>query len=853
MSVTADCDNCFQHYSNLPDNASGKTFKCKGCGQPVRVQSAGRQDDAFDDLPPMPTAQSAGRASKPKQSNPNRGAVDGGATRTVLIVFGAIFGSLVVFLVGYALIKPLFRGNGIIEELDEPVAAAASAGDQLPETTGVERRNPVVSNLAEAGDTSSVAIKPVKVVSPADAEQRRSAFVEAFNSRESTKYIATMIEKLTSEELAQLGNASLMTTPMMVSTSLMMVPTGFDLNDDKTLADRQKLVVKNFDRRDSSQPFAGAVKRMTLEEYRDWERQMCEPQLPMMRRSLTSPPFAIPGLKPEQITFNANGYQLPAGIRERVMDAMRRQVERGLTTAEKVRQPTEDLPFWSPLDIVIPEEPTSWKVSLRGTPKIPNNPDKYVTSIVPSPFVAGGLTGFSSGQLRGFDLRTGKSIGELAVPIENGDIHLSPSGTRVILQKTMPGVGKDYLVYSLESGQLERTINSPTAYVVSWAGYVTPNRFVAFESAERSSSEPNKIHVYDVDTGDVVQTCEYSGVVFDDMTAVSPDGRYIARLTHGFEIDLFDLQEGRAIAEKKLDRESGLNLESLAFSHSGKELAILGRDIYEATRIITLDTNTGRATHDFWLPGDFSDYAGGHASYKGRDIAWFPGDTALWVAGAAVVDLEREQELLRYIPNPDRSGGYALVSHGVRVPAEDGVVMLDGYQQGTVAFMPVDFESLRAVADTPTDDLALLVGDEVAVEVAFDGVEIPEGADETLASALTEALETRDFTVVDDAPVTFRLSPGKAKPSSRAGTNVPTTWLFDASWVETETDKTLWTQPISISISSAASTASPVDSVARQLAKKLKEGPVANTVSADGKDHLPAVGQLGSASRRRKR
>lgn len=868
MSLSADCDNCFQHYDNLPANAAGKTFKCKSCGNPVRVERGGNSDGAFADLPPMPASQ---QTASPGRARSNQGSADGGATKTVLIVLGAIFGGVVMLLVGFALIAPLFRNRGLDEGTGRAIAAADSSADRSAEVEpvdikptdvepaepkGLEKVEAIRSGLAVDSNATRPAVakaKPAKVVSAADAERRRSAFVEMFNSKERTKFIATMIEGMTSEELAELGDASLLTTPLLVSTSLMMVPTGFDLNDDDALKDRQKLVVKNFGRRDNAKPFAGVIARMTVDEYREWEREMCEPQLEAVRRSLTRPPFAIPGLKPEQVTFTANGYELPAGIRERVMDALRRQVERGLTTADKVRQPIEELPFWAPLEVTAPEEPVSWKVSLRGTPKIPNSPDKYVTSIVPGPFAVGGLTGFNSGQLRGFDLRTGKSVGELAVPIENGDLHLSPDGTRVILEKTMPGVGKDYLVYSLESGQLERTISSPTAYVVSWAGYVTPTRFVTFESTERSSSEPNRIHVYDVETGDDLQTCEYSGVVFDDMIAVSPDARYIARLTHGFEIDLFDLKEGRAIAQKKLDRETGLNLESIAFSHSGKELAILGRDIYEATRVITLDTSSGRATHDFWLPGDYSNYVGGHASYEGREIAWFPGDEALWIAGASVVDLERERELLRYAPKPDQSGGFALVSHGVRIPAENGVVMLDGYQQGSIAFMPVDFEALRAVADTPIDDLALALGDEVSVEVAFEGVEIPDGADETLAAALTEALEAHEFSVVDGSPIALRLSPGKAKPSSRSGTNVPTTWLFDVSWVDTESKKTYWTQPVSVIMSTAASTASPVEGVARQLAKKLKEARIPNTVLSDGKGELPAVGQLGSSSRRRRR
>lgn len=857
MPLSAECENCFQPYSNLPDSALGKTFKCKECGSPVRVTRPRPQAE----LPPaaLPVSKTAQRkATAGKQASSSGGGLS-------LIAIVGILGGVIVFgLVAFAFIAPLLP-QPPLPPLDEDYMAEGSADEPTGETghdavagdsSVVSDSREMVNVVADASDQAPADSSP-KAATP-DLSRKRPALIEAYQRNERTKYIATLIEKMTDPEVAAIADQLLLSAPLRLSTALMMVPNGFDLNDDNTLAERQKLVLKKFNQRDDTKPYAGPVERMTIDEYREWEREMCKPQLESIRNTLTRPPFGIRDLKREQITFTDNGFELPAGIRERFMESLRMQVERELARAEKKVTDYGKLPFWAPLEITPPEEPISWEVSLRGTPKLTNEPDRYVTSIVPSPFITGGLSGFNKGQLRAFDIRNGESIGELAVPIENGDLLLAPDGRHMVLEKTMPGVGKDFLVYSLETGQLVRTINSPTAFVVSWSGMVSPYHLVTFESAESSSTEPSKIRIYDIDTGEKLREFDYTGVTFDDMMTVSPDGRYIARLTHGFEIDLFDLELGRPIAQKSLDRLPSLNLESLAFSHSGEQLAVLGRDIYDKTYIRVLNSESGQNAAEFWLPGDCSGYVDFSASYKGPDLAWFPDDSALWLAGGSVVDIEREIELVRYVPDPAPGSRIASISHGLRIPAQDGVVVLDGSDQGQIAFLPIDFESLRAVADTDIDSLLLAAGDEVEVDIAFKGVDVPDGGIETLEDALTEALEIRGFTVVEEAPIAFRLSPGQAEKRPGLNGQLPTKWSFEAEWVDTETNRSLWETELTASLATAVAaslgsdTQSPVDKVARQLTGAIKEGPIPHTITGDGKEFLPAVGKLKSTSRRRR-
>lgn len=352
MALSAECGHCFRVYKNLPDAALGKAFKCKSCGEPVRVEAPNSTEESFADLAPAPSVGPRPKAAKPKAAP---------AEPTVIKKIGpALVTVICVALVGLKIYGRATRPQR--RDSDQMVANAPVQQNLSVATESPIEQEQIKSEdlVIESSEVSPLTLAGVKNYTPTNSQgsakkdlvdsdlpdndltMRKQAYVEMLKSSSDAGLLIPIVSGMNESEFAVLEEgfqspalASFITSNL--GGALFEVPFGFEIDDDELLRKRKYLMVKILGAPDSLPwmvAMAGPIERLNLKEYRTLEKQLAHTALDDLRRSMTIGPFKIPDLQPEEITIGEDGYRFPARVEEAVLSRARKSVEHMLDRFE---------------------------------------------------------------------------------------------------------------------------------------------------------------------------------------------------------------------------------------------------------------------------------------------------------------------------------------------------------------------------------------------------------------------------------------------------------------------------------------------------------------------------------------
>ena len=195
------------------------------------------------------------------------------------------------------------------------------------------------------------------------------------------------------------------------------------------------------------------------------------------------------------------------------------------------------------------------------------------------------------------------------------DLALSPDGKKV----AFVAHGQVFAADADKGGDTVRVTRVPgDAYSIAWA----PDSRRIVYGAFRDGGE--HLYLYDFDTGKEVQLTSGDGE--DTSPAFSPDGKTLAFLRDGRELELMDVSSRhvRTLATAHLDLRRPLTSDRpLAWSHDGRWIAVLEWGPRMFRNAVAVDVDSGRTTALSSLANTFSD-----------DVTFSPdGKTFLFVTG----------------------------------------------------------------------------------------------------------------------------------------------------------------------------------------------------------------------------
>ncbi|REJ83186.1 MAG: hypothetical protein DWQ29_12685, partial [Planctomycetota bacterium] len=120
MAIRTTCDGCFMEY-NVPDDRAGKAFKCKECGETVRVPRAGERSAPRATTGGAPRARAKPATSKPRSKRKTSSGGSGGLW--IAIGVGAAVAVLAVVGVAGYLLWP--QGENVAAQGDDATVASA--------------------------------------------------------------------------------------------------------------------------------------------------------------------------------------------------------------------------------------------------------------------------------------------------------------------------------------------------------------------------------------------------------------------------------------------------------------------------------------------------------------------------------------------------------------------------------------------------------------------------------------------------------------------------------------------------------------------------------------------------------
>lgn len=337
---------------------------------------------------------------------------------------------------------------------------------------------------------------------------------------------------------------------------------------------------------------------------------------------------------------------------------------------------------------------------------------------------------------------------------------------------------------------------------------------------------------WDLTTGKLLNEKQIDPFMFDNsQNKISPGGKYLITLgTKLGSVDkylvVYDLESLEPIRQTPLLEILSLKDKfstflEMDFSPDGKEIAFLVSDS-NGTSIWILDLKTGQGTNDYQASTNLNNVIN-KPVYEGKKMAWHPGSNGWLLYGAWYLDRQQKQILwtLKPVPNVIMRNEVYLTPHFLLAKTatafEDanGQILLDRKPFLVPVEIPETAVAESLVAYGSQNDAFLHKGQQVSIEVNIGDVKSGNVGEvkSILEEVIKQRLEAEGFKVVLDQPVVLKLeyheqdgnklkitksgSPPSGNPSGQTpnGKTIQATGAaFNISWIDTQTQKTLWSK-----------------------------------------------------------
>ncbi|WP_417381422.1 hypothetical protein [Gimesia sp.] len=494
-----------------------------------------------------------------------------------------------------------------------------------------------------------------------------------------------------------------------------------------------------------------------------------------------------------------------------------------------------------------PRKSTNWTADPQLSIDLKDLDDKFIVPYVHSPYVGLKSRGQPIPLISVWNLATGKEVNTLSleVPGENiyydHQIKLSPDAKFILagINNTKTDIPK-LASYNVSSGKVIAEWEAgPAGAIVSEYEFCGPSTVFAKVSTKENNSFNTKIGLWDFHSGKQIKKEDLAKPNVNDFISynyqITPGGKYLitAKFRNITVYDLKSLEQVRKIelppllkaADPSNITDSFLTISGKSISNDGTELALLMHNI-EGVSIWTLNLKDGTVSNEFYMPGNLQG-ALSDPDYEGNKLEWNPAGDGWLLYGALFVDRQRKKVTwaLKPVPNVIRRRPVILTKDSLIAQTEsalqdaNGKLLLD--RKPFLVSVPLpEHEIQQSLSAYDSETAAYLgAGQQVSLEVNVGNIKFgkPDEVKSILSDVITQRLKTEGFQVAADQPIVFKIEYQEqagntlqlAKNVKRTAENPlgqvatgqtleTTAALFELSWIDQETQKTLWSNKVAI-------------------------------------------------------
>lgn len=493
-----------------------------------------------------------------------------------------------------------------------------------------------------------------------------------------------------------------------------------------------------------------------------------------------------------------------------------------------------------------PRKSTNWTADPQLSIDLKDLDEKFIVPNVHTPFIGFKGTGQNSQIISVWNLATGKEVNVVNLEIPDKKYYydlntkISFDGKYLLTTAKDPETKISKLaVFNVSTGKLVSEWEAGTAGAhINGYKFSGPSTVLAKTLKKENNSFTSILKSWDFKSGKLIKEVLLKTNSNDFNTynyRITPGGKYLisgnirtlsvydlSSLELVKKVDLFELLKAADTANIV---SNSLSLTEKEISDDGSELGLLMKDL-NGTSLWTLNLKDGSVVNELYFPGDLYD-AFSEPGYLNSKLTWSPEGKGWLLYGAIFVDRQRKQVTwaLKPVPNVISRARILLTPDSLVTQTASAMRDADGKtlynRKPFLVTVPLPLEEIQQTlaAYDKRSEAYLGAGQQVSLEVNVGNIKFgkPDEVKSILSDVITQRLKTDGFQVAADQPIVFKIEyqeqagntlqlaknvkPSAENPLGRVATGKTletTAALFELSWIDQETQKTLWSKKVAI-------------------------------------------------------
>ncbi|HBL42893.1 MAG TPA: hypothetical protein DDZ90_05810 [Planctomycetaceae bacterium] len=493
-----------------------------------------------------------------------------------------------------------------------------------------------------------------------------------------------------------------------------------------------------------------------------------------------------------------------------------------------------------------PRVSTDWTADPALSIDLKERDDNFITPNAHSPYIGIKAAAKSIPSISVWNLATGEEINTLSLELPGENNYYNPKVKLSSDGKTLLATARNAKTkisklasFDVSSGKVIATWEAgPAETNVSTYEFCGPSKVFIKTLRKENTTFIHEISLWDLQSGkqikDALATSNHND--FNSFAyRISPGGKYlIAGMFRTLSVyDLSSLELVKKIELLKLVKAADpgnivsdtLSVIEKAFSDDGTELALWMKDS-NGTSLWIMNLKDGSVSNLLYFPGDLYK-AFSNPGYSGDTLAWSPDGEGWLIHGAIFVDRKRKQVTwaLKPVPNVFSRAQVFLTGDSLITQTDSAMEDAKGNtlydRKPFLVTVPLPREEIQQslAAYDSKSEAYLGVGQQVSLEVNVGEIKFgkPDEVKSILSDVITQRLKTEGFEVAADQPIVFKIEyqeqagntlqlaknvkPSVQNPLGRVATGQTletTAALFELSWIDQESQKTLWSKKVAI-------------------------------------------------------
>ncbi|QDT92979.1 WD40 repeat domain-containing protein [Gimesia algae] len=493
-----------------------------------------------------------------------------------------------------------------------------------------------------------------------------------------------------------------------------------------------------------------------------------------------------------------------------------------------------------------PRKSTNWTADPQLSIDLKDLDEKFIVPNVHTPFIGLKGTGQNSQIISVWNLATGKEVNVVNLEIPDKKYYydlntkISFDGKYLLTTAKDPETKISKLaVFNVSTGKLVSEWEAGTAGAhINGYKFSGPSTVLAKTLKKENNSFTSILKSWDFKSGKLIKEVLLKSNSNDFNTynyQITPGGKYLISVSFQ-TVSVYDLSSLELVKKIELLEllkaadpgnivSRSLSVTEKAISDDGKELALLMKDL-NGTSLWTLNLKDGSVVNELYFPGDLYD-AFSEPGYLNSKLTWSPEGKGWLLYGAIFVDRQRKQVTwaLKPVPNVISRARILLTPDSLVTQTASAMRDADGKtlynRKPFLVTVPLPLEEIQQTlaAYDKRSEAYLGAGQQVSLEVNVGNIKFgkPDEVKSILSDVITQRLKTEGFLVANDQPTVFKIEyqeqagntlqlaksvkPSAENPLGRVATGKTletTAAIFELSWIDQKTQKTLWSKKVAI-------------------------------------------------------